>query len=345
MKCHAPVNSRLGQSTRGLGLKFRKAALPALNCPRRAPWDAAAGPRYNGRMRPLPAGDEEFAANRARSRTMAMMRLRAATVLCRLLVSILSAMAAALLAAPASAAKRAVVLDVDGAIGPAMADYIVRELQGRERRRRRPRRAAHEHAGRPRYLDAPDHQRHPRLAGAGRHLRRAGRRAGGQRRHLHRLCERDRRHGAGHQYRRRHAGSARRRFAASGGGGSEQKQQGKKPARTARTPRPARSSTTRSPISSSLATLNNRNADWAADAVRSAVSVPATEALTLHVIDVIANDVPDLLRQIDGKTVTVNGKPQHLATAGLTRRGRSRRTGAPSFSASSPIRTSPSSSC
>jgi membrane-bound serine protease (ClpP class) len=68
----------------------------------------------------------------------------------------------------------------------------------------------------------------------------------------------------------------------------------------------------------SLATLNHRNADWAVDAVRSAVSVPATEALSLHVIDVIANDVPDLLRQIDGKSVIVNGNPQVLATAGLT---------------------------
>jgi membrane-bound serine protease (ClpP class) len=66
-----------------------------------------------------------------------------------------------------------------------------------------------------------------------------------------------------------------------------------------------------------LAALNNRNADWAAEAVRSAVSVPATEALSLHVIDVIATDVPDLLRQIDGKTVTVNEKPQKLSTAGL----------------------------
>ena len=67
-----------------------------------------------------------------------------------------------------------------------------------------------------------------------------------------------------------------------------------------------------------LATLNNRNADWAADAVRSAVSVPASEALSLHVIDAVATDVPDLLRQIDGKIVTVNGKPERLATAGLS---------------------------
>jgi membrane-bound serine protease (ClpP class) len=67
----------------------------------------------------------------------------------------------------------------------------------------------------------------------------------------------------------------------------------------------------------SLATLNGRNADWAAEAVRSAASLPASEALTLHVIDVTADDVPDLLRKIDGRTVIVAGKPQRLATAGL----------------------------
>jgi membrane-bound serine protease (ClpP class) len=66
-----------------------------------------------------------------------------------------------------------------------------------------------------------------------------------------------------------------------------------------------------------LATLNGRNADWAAEAVRSAASLPASEALALHVIDVIANDVPDLLGKIDGRTATVAGKPQQLATAGL----------------------------
>ena len=66
-----------------------------------------------------------------------------------------------------------------------------------------------------------------------------------------------------------------------------------------------------------LAALNGRNADWAADAVRSAASVTAAEALSLHVIDVIADDIPDLLRKIDGRTVNVAGKPQQLATAGL----------------------------
>jgi len=66
-----------------------------------------------------------------------------------------------------------------------------------------------------------------------------------------------------------------------------------------------------------LAELHDRNADWAAEAVRSAVSLPASEALKLHVIDVIAGDVSDLLRQIDGRTVRVAGKPARLATAGV----------------------------
>jgi membrane-bound serine protease (ClpP class) len=67
----------------------------------------------------------------------------------------------------------------------------------------------------------------------------------------------------------------------------------------------------------SLAELNGRNADWAAEAVRSAASLQASEALKLHVIDVIADDVPDLLRKIDGRTATVAGKSKRLATAGL----------------------------
>jgi len=66
-----------------------------------------------------------------------------------------------------------------------------------------------------------------------------------------------------------------------------------------------------------LAELNGHNADWAAEAVRTAVSLPASEALKLNVIDVIADDVPDLLRKLDGRTVKVAGKPQTLATADL----------------------------
>ncbi|MBO0756455.1 MAG: nodulation protein NfeD, partial [Bradyrhizobiaceae bacterium] len=50
---------------------------------------------------------------------------------------------------------------------------------------------------------------------------------------------------------------------------------------------------------------------------RTGASLPASEALKLHAVDVIADDVPDLLRKIDGRTVLVAGKPERLATAGL----------------------------
>src|SRR5260370_41204839 len=60
-----------------------------------------------------------------------------------------------------------------------------------------------------------------------------------------------------------------------------------------------------------------RSSEWAAEAVRSAVSLPASEALKLHVIDVVADDVPDLLGKIDGRTVMVAGMPERLGTIGL----------------------------
>lgn len=66
-----------------------------------------------------------------------------------------------------------------------------------------------------------------------------------------------------------------------------------------------------------LAELHGRNADWAEQAVRSAASLPASDALKRHVIDVVADDVPDLLRKIDGRKVIAAGKPHRLATAGL----------------------------
>ena len=65
-----------------------------------------------------------------------------------------------------------------------------------------------------------------------------------------------------------------------------------------------------------LAQLRGRNAEWAEQAVREAVSVPATEALRLKVIDQIASDLPDLLRQLDGKSLVAAGQPRQLHTRG-----------------------------
>lgn len=66
-----------------------------------------------------------------------------------------------------------------------------------------------------------------------------------------------------------------------------------------------------------LAQQRGRNAEWAERAVREAVSLTATEALREKVIDVVARDVPDLLAQIDGRTVRVPAGEVRLATRGL----------------------------
>jgi len=65
-----------------------------------------------------------------------------------------------------------------------------------------------------------------------------------------------------------------------------------------------------------LAQLRKRNADWAEEAVREAVSLPAEEALKKKVIDLIAPDVPALLRALDGKTVEAGGAKRTLHVAG-----------------------------
>lgn len=66
-----------------------------------------------------------------------------------------------------------------------------------------------------------------------------------------------------------------------------------------------------------LAQLRGRNAVWAERAVREAVSLTSSEALRDKVIDVVAKDLPDLLSQIDGRTVRVQGADVKLATRGL----------------------------
>jgi membrane-bound serine protease (ClpP class) len=50
-----------------------------------------------------------------------------------------------------------------------------------------------------------------------------------------------------------------------------------------------------------LAEMRGRNADWGERAVRESVSLSAPQALKLKVIDVVASDVPDLLKKLDGK--------------------------------------------
>lgn len=63
-----------------------------------------------------------------------------------------------------------------------------------------------------------------------------------------------------------------------------------------------------------LAQMRGRNAEWAEKAVREAVSLSAEEALKLGVIDLIADDVPQLLKQLNGRKLTVIGQERKLDT-------------------------------
>jgi membrane-bound serine protease (ClpP class) len=239
-----------------------------------------------------------------------MLRLRAVAALSAIFLAI----AAAAHALSAPTAKRAVVLDVDGAIGPAMADYIVDEVKAATPavglivlRMNTPggldtsmRRIISAILASPIPVATYVAPSGARAASAGTYIAYASAIAA--------------------MAPGTNIGAATPVQLGGGsllpGGGSDQKQQ------QGKTGQPEDTETRKIVNDAvayirSLATLNNRNADWAADAVRSAVSVPATEALSLHVIDVIASDVPDLLLKINGKTVTVNGKPEQLSTAGL----------------------------
>src|SRR5580704_10514532 len=244
---------------------------------------------------------------------IAMMRLRAVIVL---LAKLFATLLLATLAVPARAAERALVLDIDGAIGPAVADYVVRELHNAT-----PNQVAVVvlRMNTPGGLDTSMRQiisailaspvpvisyvapSGARAASAGTYIAYASALAA--------------------MAPGTNIGAATP-VALGGpmlpGGSAEQKQSQQNKTDESGDTETRKIVNDAIAYIRSLAALNGRNADWAADAVRSAVSIPASEALSLHVIDVIAKDVPDLLHQIDGKTPTVNGKPQRLATAGLT---------------------------
>jgi membrane-bound serine protease (ClpP class) len=66
-----------------------------------------------------------------------------------------------------------------------------------------------------------------------------------------------------------------------------------------------------------LANKHGRNADWAELAVREAASITSEEALEIGVIDLIAENVGDLLEQIHGITVEVQGRNRVMNTSSL----------------------------
>lgn len=68
----------------------------------------------------------------------------------------------------------------------------------------------------------------------------------------------------------------------------------------------------------SLAQLRGRNAEWAEKAVREAESLSADEAVKGRVVDLIATDLPDLLRMLDGRQVKLASGETTLALGAAT---------------------------
>ncbi|MEZ5892731.1 MAG: nodulation protein NfeD [Parvularculaceae bacterium] len=66
-----------------------------------------------------------------------------------------------------------------------------------------------------------------------------------------------------------------------------------------------------------LAEEHGRNADWAEKAVREAASVTSRDALDLGVIDLVADNLDDLLKQIDGRVVQTVAGEKTLQTTGI----------------------------
>jgi membrane-bound serine protease (ClpP class) len=67
-----------------------------------------------------------------------------------------------------------------------------------------------------------------------------------------------------------------------------------------------------------LAQLRGRNADWAEQAVRGAASLPASQALQQHVIDLVAPDLTSLLTQLNGRQTRIGHRSVQLDTQGVS---------------------------
>lgn len=69
-------------------------------------------------------------------------------------------------------------------------------------------------------------------------------------------------------------------------------------------------------FSEAIAQKRGRNTEWAIQAVRRSVSITEKEALAKNVIDIVAKDIQDLLRQADGRKVEVESRRETLALKG-----------------------------
>lgn len=102
------------------------------------------------------------------------------------------------------------------------------------------------------------------------------------------------------------------------GGKNEPKEKPASPAPTNKNPASAKQIEDAAAYLRSLAQLRGRNVEWAESTVRQAASLSAEEALKADVIDLIATDVANLLKQLHGKKTSIGGVDRSLDTAGAT---------------------------
>lgn len=65
-------------------------------------------------------------------------------------------------------------------------------------------------------------------------------------------------------------------------------------------------------FSETIAQKRGRNTEWAIQAVRKSVSITESDALKKNVIDIVAKDLDDLLKQADGRKVDLDGRYETL---------------------------------
>jgi membrane-bound serine protease (ClpP class) len=70
-------------------------------------------------------------------------------------------------------------------------------------------------------------------------------------------------------------------------------------------------------FSETIAQKRGRNTEWAIEAVRRSVSITETDALKKKVIDIIAKDIDDLLKQAEGRKVDLDGRMTTLSVRGV----------------------------
>jgi membrane-bound serine protease (ClpP class) len=70
-------------------------------------------------------------------------------------------------------------------------------------------------------------------------------------------------------------------------------------------------------FSETIAQKRGRNTEWAIQAVRKSVSITESDALKKNVIDIVAKDLDDLLKQADGRKVDLDGRYETLKVKGV----------------------------